>query len=288
MRFAVLGSPIAHSKSPAMHQAAFRALGLAHTYEAIDCDVAQFEEHVRSLKHGKFQGFNVTVPHKLRALPFADEIDASAKHVGAANTLVREESGKVIAHNTDVGALVVELETLAGSRDRFRGRTAVVVGTGGAARAAIAACGHLGLRRVVILARAPDSLARDAEHILRDSSSHPSGLATTSIVARALERGPFANDDVGVVVQATTCGMTGGPDGSIVANAIDWAALPKSAVALDAVYAPRETEFVRAARAAGLACANGLGMLARQGALAFELWLKIPAPFDVMRAAIDG
>ena len=271
-----------------MHMAAFRALGLSHSYEAIDCDEAGFEDLVRSLKDGKFQGFSITVPHKLRALSFADDVAESAKHVGAANTLVRGADGNVTAHNTDVGALRIELESLAAPRDALRGKTAVVIGTGGAARAAVAACGMVGARRVVVVGRRAESFARDAETILRDASSAPGALATTSIVARALHAGPFAVDDVGMIVQATTCGMTGGPDGSIASGAIDWARVAKSAVALDVVYAPRETEFLRSARAAGIASANGLGMLARQGALAFELWLKIPAPFEVMRAAIDG
>lgn len=254
-----------------MHTAAFRALGLPHTYEAIDCDEAAFEEHVRSLKQGKFQGFNVTVPHKLRALALADEVADSAKHVGAANTLVREESGKVVAHNTDVGALIVELEALAGSRDGFRGKTAVVIGTGGAARAGIAALTDLGCGRIVVAGRRVVTM-----------------IANPVVEMVSLQKGVPIEPDTAAIVQATTCGMTGGPDGSIVANAIDWMRVPKSAVALDVVYAPRETEFVSAASAAGIACANGLGMLARQGALAFELWLKIPAPFDVMRSAIDA
>jgi shikimate dehydrogenase len=88
-------------------------------------------------------------------------------------------------------------------------------------------------------------------------------------------------------MQTTSCGMTGAAPGEIVANAVDWSALPAYAVALDVVYAPSETPFLRAARARGLRAANGLGMLARQGALAFELWLGIPAPYDVMLAAIS-
>ena len=271
MRFAVLGHPIAHSKSPAMHGAAFRALGLAHTYEAIDCDEVGFEEHVRSLKDGKFQGFSVTVPHKLRALALADEIAESAKHVGAANTLVRDGAGRITAHNTDVGALRIELDHIAGSRDAFRGKTAVVIGTGGAARAAVAALSDLECGRVLVIGR---DVRKKIESPL--------------VEMVALKKGMPVDASTCAIVQATTCGMTGGPDGSIVAEAIDWDGVPRSAVAIDVVYAPGETDFLRAARAADLSSANGLGMLARQGALAFELWLKIPAPFDVMRAAIGG
>jgi shikimate dehydrogenase len=89
------------------------------------------------------------------------------------------------------------------------------------------------------------------------------------------------------IVQATSCGMKGAAPGDVVANAVRWEQVPEDAVALDVVYAPQRTPFLERARARGLACDNGLGMLARQGALAFELWLGVPPPVAIMRAAID-
>ena len=290
MRFAVLGSPIAHSKSPAMHNAAFRALGLEHTYEAIDCDAEKFKELVAALKQGKFAGFSVTVPHKARVLELADEVAPSARIVGAANTLVRDASGKITAHNTDADALAHELTDLAGEHAAARERrTGVVLGNGGAARAAIAACAKLRCRRVVLACRSvTDSVVQEAERIMTDAAPNPLAVGTTSVVARPFgKRVPLVGETF-AIVQATTCGMTGGPDGAIVRDALFWPDAPKRAVVLDVVYSPAETPFLVSARSAGLRSANGLGMLVRQGALAFELWLKIPAPFDVMRAAIDA
>lgn len=265
-----MGSPVAHSKSPQMHAAAYRALGLEHTYEAIDVDELAFAAVVEALKQGSFDGLNVTVPHKLRALALADAAAESAMAVGAANTLVRSAAGHVVAHNTDVEALRRELVALAGSEDAIAGKTGVVIGTGGAARAAVQALGELGAARIVVLGRKLNALTGER------------------VVAGALSEGAFAADDVAAIVQATTAGMEGGPDGAVARDAIDWAGVPKGAVALDVVYGRAEAPFVAAARAAGLRATDGRGMLARQGALAFELWLGIPAPLAEMRAALEA
>jgi shikimate dehydrogenase len=283
LRFAVIGTPIAHSLSPRMHAAAYRALGLPHVYEKIETRPDQLVERVAALRAGTFAGLNVTVPHKGRVLAFVDEIDASAEAVGAANTLVRTEAARVRAHNTDVPALVAELTRLAGDSDaaRLAGRTAIVLGSGGAARAAIAAVRALGFGRVVVRARGLDAGARPEVGV---------SLARAAHGAEILVRGLAAGDDearAAVVVQATSCGMPGGPPGDVVANAIAWTELPGDAVALDVVYGVR-TPFLAAAAARGLACEDGLGMLATQGALAFAMWLGAVPPRTAMLEALRG
>jgi shikimate dehydrogenase len=291
LRFAVIGSPVAHSKSPAMHAAAYRALGMPHVYEKLETSDAELASRVDALRRGDWAGLNVTVPHKQRVLSLVDEVDASARIVGAANTLVRC-GGKVVAHNTDAAALVEELAALAPDRARLARRTGVVVGAGGASRAAIAAMGVLGIRRVIVLGRGLDDAERalaiqiEGERILAATASSPTALATTNIVPRALASGLAPTRDVVAIVQATSCGMTGAAPGEIVADALDWSRAPPDAIALDVVYAPRDTPFLARARARGLAHANGLGMLARQGALAFRLWLGVDPPLDAMLAAI--
>jgi shikimate dehydrogenase len=258
-RFAVVGDPIGHSRSPAMHAAAYRALGLPHTYEAIRAAADELPRVVQALRDGAYDGLNVTVPHKQRALELADEADASARLTGAANTLVRTPDGRVVAHNTDAPALAAELRELAGEW-ALRGQAALVLGAGGASRAAVAALAELGAAPVVVRARA-----------LSNWAPSPAAEAT----ARA-------------VVQATSAGMAGADPGEPVAAVVAWDALPPDAVALDVVYAPPDTPFLRAARARGLRCRNGLGMLARQGALAFELWLGVPAPLEAMLSVLTG
>jgi shikimate dehydrogenase len=215
----------------------------------------------------------VTIPHKTSVLALVDAVDASARRTGAANTLVRDAAGRVVAHNTDAPALQAELAALAPLVPAAIGARALVLGSGGAARAATVALDALGVQDVVVRARTPGA-------VLELRPGFPG-------------RQPWAPDPAseartGIVVQATSAGMTGADPGDLVAAAVAWPALPASAVALDVVYAPPMTPFLQAAHDRGLPFAGGLGMLARQGALALELWLGVVAPLDVMRAALGS
>lgn len=251
MRFVLLGDPVAHSKSPAMHAAAYRALGLGHSYDAIRVGEEDLAGWVGKLRHGEIGGINVTVPYKRAVMPLADEVDPIAAKCGACNVLAMRE-GRVVAYNTDVPALVEEL------RREERGGTAIVIGNGGGARAAIVALEALGATKTIVRAR------RNGDEPLASTGT---------------ER------DARWIVQATSAGMRGADDGDSIARAVRFDLAPH-ALALDLVYEPIETPFLSAARAAGLEAKNGLGMLARQGALAFALWLGVPGPLDVMRAAL--
>lgn len=276
LRFAVLGSPIAHSKSPRMHEAAYREHGLPHAYERIETSEAELASRVEDLRAGRFAGLNVTVPHKARVLAFVDDIDDSARAVVAANTLVRDEGGRVRAFNTDVPALVAELRRVAALGDGARplgGHDVLVLGSGGAARAAIAASAALGAARIVVRARGADVTALETA----------SGGVPLVVSALAPDREVEAR--LRIIIQATSCGMAGGPDGRVVAEAVAWAELPSATAALDVVYGVR-TPFVEAALARGLAVDDGLGMLATQGALAFSMWLGVPPPVEIMRKAL--
>lgn len=294
LRFAVIGSPVAHSKSPAMHGAAFRALGLPHVYEKLETTAAELRDRVESLRRGDLAGLNVTVPHKQKVLALVDDLDASARATGAANTLVRLPDGRIRAHNTDTPAIADELARLAGDRARLVGGTGLVIGTGGAARAAIVAlASYLGMKRVLIrgrsLAETSNAVAyvRQIDRLLAAAGGRGVAVALGADGLHAPEKEQKEESRIVAIVQATSCGMRGGPRGELVAEAVRWERVPANAVALDVVYAPPHTPFLDAARARGLACDHGLGMLARQGALAFELWLGVRPPIEVMRAAID-
>ncbi len=259
MKFLLLGDPVAHSKSPAMHAAAFRALGLDHTYEAVRVREDEIGAWVERMRRGEIGGINVTVPYKRAAMALADEIDPIARACDACNVLaMRAYDGKnrVVAFDTDVPALIEELRD---GREE-RGGAAIVLGRGGAARAAVLALRTLGVEKIVTRARAGG-----------DEPLAPTGS----------ERGAR------FIVQATSAGMTGADPGDAIARAVDFSLVAKDALALDVIYTPRETPFLAAARAAGCTTKNGLGMLARQGALALELWLGVKAPLDAMLAAIQ-
>jgi shikimate dehydrogenase len=265
-----------------MHAAAYRALRLPHSYEAIRATPEELPGIVQQLRDGVFDGLNVTVPHKMRVLDLADESDATARACGAANTLL-VDGGQVIAHNTDWHALGWEIDRLAPElAGSFGTGCAIVLGTGGAARAAVAARGLLThAPRIVLRGRAhTDEVARELSSRLGEAGSK------TEIVAQPFAASPATEKDALLVVQATPLGMEGGGPGEEAAKAIAWNALPERAAALDVVYAPPETAFLKAARAREMRAANGLGMLVGQGARAFEMWLLMPAPIEAMRAAI--
>jgi shikimate dehydrogenase len=288
-RFAVIGDPVAHSASPRMHQAAYAALGLDCTYEAIRATDADLPALIDRLHRGELDGLNVTIPHKRRILPFADIVDSSARVVGAANTLVRAPNGRIVAHNTDVHAIAAELQALAHDVPAAQWKKArtLVLGTGATACSAVVALGcHLGVAQITVRGRAlEDEMKKGAfeaaltELLLRAGSTS------------ALRFEPWApivttDQEVLAIVQATNVGMAGADPGEVAAEAVAWHMVFPESVALDVVYARATTPFLEAARAHGMRIADGRGMLARQGALAFSLWFRRAAPFDVMRAAI--
>jgi shikimate dehydrogenase len=274
-----------------MHAAAYRALGLPHTYETLETSEAELASRIEALRRGDFAGLNVTVPHKRNVLKLVDEVHASARATGAANTLVRTADGRVRAHNTDTPAVAEELLRLAGSATKLRGGVGLVIGTGGAARAAIVAmASHLVLGRVLIRGRSLGetghavAYVREIDRILAAAGGR--GVAV-ALGADGLHAPDKEDARLVAIVQATSCGMKGAAPGEVVADAVRWDQVPNDAVALDVVYSPQRTPFLERAKDRGLACDNGLGMLARQGALAFELWLGISPPVAIMRAAVD-
>ncbi len=292
LRFGLFGHPVASSASPAMHRAAFKALNLPHFYDAIDCpDRASLDFAIASVRRGFIAGANVTAPHKRTALEFVDEVDPLARAVGATNLLVRNAAGGLLALNTDVPALADELRALQPAT-----ATALIVGAGGAASAALAACKELGVRVVAMTSRSWTS-----SEALYDSE------IAEAFRARGALTVPWPHDDdnaerVGsnvstalrlqwndlaasadILIQATSVGMPGGRDqGHAVAACVPWKAVPRRAVAYDLVYGPNDTPFVAAAKGAGIKAAGGIGMLARQGALSVERWLGQSVPYTVL------
>ncbi len=281
LRFALLGDPVAHSKSPVMQAAAFAELGLPHTYQALRTGAGELQARVAELRSGAFAGFNITLPHKRAILPFADVVASTAAIAGAANTLY-VAGGRVHATNTDVAAIAAELAALgpdvAGALAAGR---ALVIGTGGAARAAVTALSlELGATDIVVRGRSgAAAFAAEMQGLLTAVGCHVR-VTGEPIVARADDR------DFICILQATSAGMAGADSGQTVREAVTWDALPARALAFDVVYAPSDTPFVEAARAHGLRHSGGLGMLARQGALALALWLRCPAPYNAMLAAL--
>lgn len=281
-RFGLVGHPVGHSVSPAMMRAAFEALGVACSYEAIDApDEAALAGVIGALRAGELEGLNVTLPHKRAALRMADSAGEMAARSGAANVLVREAGGKIRAENTDAPAIVRVL----GSRLAVR-RWALVLGSGGAARAALLACEALGFQGIEITSRSWGS----PEDAWERGKELPEVRAKVQLEPWMTEWGEaarLAGRDADLVIQATSAGMQGADPADEVIARMPWEVLPRSAVAFDVVYRPRVTPFLARAMRSGLAVEGGLGMLVEQAALAITLWLGVAPSIDVLWEAAE-
>jgi shikimate dehydrogenase len=270
--FVLIGHPVAHSVSPAIHGAAYRALGVPHRYELADCpDETAVRAVVERLRRGEIAGANVTVPWKRLALSLADRAEDSARRTAVANVLSLDVEGRVAAANTDAVALAEEIAVLRAAPTR-----AVVIGGGGAAQAAVVACQMLGVRHVAVSSRGwnehePRSAWKQADTFSALGATpcvwpDPLGAAASVDFLDAVRRAH-------VIIQATSAGMHGAGPGGAVSDWIPWSELAAGAVALDVVYNPPLTPFLEAARRANVRHTGGLGMLVRQAAAAIRIWL---------------
>ena len=283
--FALLGHPVAHSLSPAIHHAAYAALGLSHRYELIDVpDEAALAQAIGRVRSGGLAGVNVTVPWKREALLLADSAAESASAVGAANVLQRSADGRVIAHNTDVPALAREVTAVVTAP-----RTVLVLGNGGAALGAAAAGRSLGAEVFVSARRFRSSEAE----VNWPHAEEFRALGAIAVAWPELSPAPVASEfgavvrAADVVLQATSAGMHGTSGGAELAAMLPWSTLVHCQLAYDLVYNPPRTEFLRAAEEHGVKAVNGLGMLVGQAALAIELWLGVLPEQAALRAAAE-
>lgn len=284
--FVLFGHPVAHSLSPVIHQAAYRALGLPHHYELRDApDEAALAEGLAALRRGELAGANITVPWKREAFRLADERAPSALGVGAANVLSRDPSGRLVAHNTDVPALAEEILRYAQTPRRV-----VIIGSGGAALGAARAGSLVKAEKVTVTARRWLAGQPDASWTHAEEFRAMGAELVAWPNAAADGDGPFALAcrQADVIVQATSAGMNGADPGASVAAIVPWSRLPASVLAYDLVYNPPDTDFLRAARAYGLLRAHGLGMLVAQAALAIELWTSAKPERGPLYAAAEA
>lgn len=259
-RLGVLGWPVAHSRSPAMQGAALASLGLGHwTYGALPVPPDRVEETLAALATSGFAGANVTIPHKHAALAVADTATDAARRIGAANTLTVLEDGTLEADNTDAPGLIDALG------DPPAGRTALVLGAGGSARACAWALREAGCSRVAVWNRTP---AR-AEELARDLD---------------VEAVPDAFD-ADVLVNCTSVGLHD-PAETFDRLPLRADALGDHGTVVDLVYRPGGTPLLHAAADAGVATVDGLAILVAQGARSLERWTGRPAPRDVMDGAV--
>lgn len=268
----VIGDPVSHSLSPRIHNAAFAALGLDAVYVPLPVRGADVGAAVKGLAALGLRGASVTIPHKGAVLPHLHSLSDDARLVAAVNTIVVDD-GRLRGYNTDVEGFRGALVEVAG--ETLRGEPALILGAGGAARAAALALARLGVRLTIVnrTAAAAERLVALIAVAVPDAVCDWRPLPALTAAEVAAQR---------VVVNATSLGMVG--QSKVPALLAD--TVTAGQVVFDVVYATAPTDLLAAAQARGATVVDGLEMLVRQAAEAFGLWTGEPAPLDEMRDAV--
>jgi shikimate dehydrogenase len=267
LRLGVIGDPVAHSLSPAIHQPALDALGIPATFERWHTLAADLPARIAGLRAADALGASVTVPHKVATMALVDEVADAARRAGAVNTVVNRD-GRLLGENTDIHGFATPLSAICPD---VAARPALLLGAGGAARAVALALEGLGAPAIVLANRDRDRAAR---------------LAADLDVA-ALRTAPFDDASLRRLLPETlllvNCTSLGWRAGETPLPLDLLALLPDDALVADLTY--RQTDLLAAAADRGLATLDGLGMLVHQGARAFALWTGQAAPVEAMHAA---
>jgi shikimate dehydrogenase len=272
---ALLGFPARHSMGPAIHNAAFAALGLPLVYVAHDVAVADLAAAIAGVRALGYRGLSITMPHKVAALDLVDEVDATARAIGCINTVVNQD-GRLVGYNSDgQGAL----DALGRAGIATAGRRVLVLGSGGAARAVAMTVALRGQPAALeILGVVADELAR----LVQDVRERTGVAARLQRLDDASLPAALARADV--LLQCTPVGMAPATDRSLVPSHL----LRPDLAVFDAVYNPRRTLLLTQAAARGCPVIEGMEMFLGQAMVQFALWTGRPAPAEVMRRVIEG
>ncbi len=276
--FCVIGYPIEHSLSPVMHNSVFKALKIDAIYFSVNIDVSMLKEAVDILRN-TVNGFNVTIPHKVAIIEYIDELDASAVKVGAVNT-VSNYNGRLKGYNTDYYGFIQPIKSRGID---LRGKSVLLLGAGGAARAVVAALCDEGIARMIIANRSINSNVKSLINTAMDK-----GIECKAIILDESNRYSY---DCDLIVNATPLGMTDAFNrgkGSNSSNSIPLTSkdISSKSIVYDLVYNPIDTQLISIAKDAGAQVIYGYEMLVEQGAKALEIWLNIDAPRNIMIDAV--
>lgn len=267
----IFGYPVKHSLSPAMHNAAYRTLGMDRSYVPFQVKPGDLRTALRAIPALEIVGVNLTVPHKERGARIVDKLSAEAKTLGAINCVVNRR-GTLFGDNTDARGLERDL------RERgiaLQGRRAVIVGAGGGAAAALVSCIRLGARSIAITNRTRRRALRLASRFAGRTRGKIETFGLDALTGAAVL------DGAALVINATSIGL-----GAEAFPRIEHAATANDCLFYDLLYAAKPTNFLVAAAAAGRSTSDGAGMLLWQGVLAFELFNGTQAPAGVMREVL--
>lgn len=262
---AIIGYPLGHTISPAMHNAAYKELNLDYEYVPLEVPPQDLAKAVEGLRALHFAGFNVTLPHKETIVPYLDEVTQLARRIGAVNT-VQNQEGKLIGYNTDGPGFIDSLKAEAGFNPQ--GKKVVILGAGGAGRAVAISLSENQAGEITLFDAAPEKAEKLAEYV---------GGKTSQNLQKDI-------DEAQLLVNCTPIGLHPKSEESPLPKNLK---LHKKLTVYDLVYNPKETQLLKTAKAAGAKAVTGLGMLVRQGALAFTVFTDKPAPFKIMFEAAE-
>ena len=267
---AIIGDPVEHSLSPIIHNAAFKELGLNLVYVAFTVTTRELQTAILGAKSLGLWGLNVTMPHKNAIMNYLDEVDATAKSIGAVNTVINN-NGRLIGYNTDGNGAMIALQE---NGVYLKEKKLVLIGAGGTAKA-IAYQAAQDVEELVILNRTPEKAKKLAEMLQKSFGKKVKGAALSSEV---LEEELETTD---ILVNATSMGM----DPDVNSSPVPSSLLRRDLCVMDIVYNPLETRLAADAKSVGAKVVSGIEMLIYQGAVAFEIWTNCLAPVEVMRKA---
>ncbi len=267
----IIGDPVEHSLSPVMQNAAFEELNLDLVYVAFRVRREELRGAIIGLKNLGLLGLNVTMPHKNNVLKELDEIDSTARSIGAVNTILNDD-GRLVGYNTDGGGA---LKALKENGITLKGKKLLLLGAGGTAKAIAFHAAHE-VEELIILNRTSRKAKKLAEILRKESSKKIDGLGLSpETICEELK-------DTNVLINATSVGMHPDVDQSLVSPSL----LNSDLCVMDIVYDPLETKLEKDAKAVGAKVVSGIEMLVYQGAFSFEIWTNHPAPVEVMKQAV--
>ncbi|MEL7649108.1 MAG: shikimate dehydrogenase [Sedimentibacter sp.] len=270
----LLGYPLGHSMSPVMQNAAFEYCSMNRIYIPVEVKPENLETVVRGISKMNFDGFNVTIPHKIEIMKYLDETDEYARCIGAVNT-VKIKDGRLKGYNTDGIGFLRSFEENTG--DRIEGKSVFVLGSGGASRAVSMTLALNKAKKMYICNRTFDKASSLADDIKRQTGIRCEAVSfDPEEIKKALQ-------DTDVLINTTSVGMSPNMEES----PLDKSLLDKRLTVCDIVYNPRKTRLLKDAEEKGCRIVEGLPMLVYQGAEAFEVWTDVKAPADVMFEAVE-
>lgn len=276
--FGVLGHPVAHSLSPMMHNAAYEALHMPYHYHAYDVHPDHIQHAIQGMRALGVDGVNVTIPHKQLVMPYLDEIDEEAQAIGAVNTIVRDEQGRLIGYNTDGAGYVKSL--ISETKIELKHTSALLIGAGGAAKALGIYLLKSGCPQVSITNRTQEKAEQLAAHLQQYAQKQ--GYSSDMTVTPWKTNIDVTAQPYQLIINTTSVGMWPHTE----QLPVQLTNLHEQVVVSDIVYNPLQTSFLEEAHKQGAMTHGGLGMFIFQGLLSFEYFTGEHGPLDIMRTVV--